>query len=456
MEKRDLAKRKLSIFSLAVSIFLVVVKTFVAYTSNSMGVYSEALNNTLDIVTVLITFFAIRISTRPPDKDHPYGHGKYENFSAFLETLIVMFLCFFIIYKSIVRIITKDYVLNLNIYVFMVLIFSIVLNIIRVFYIRKIAGRYNSIAFKADLINYSGDIISSLIVILGLVFAKFGLNAADPVASIMVSAIILTFSIRLFIKTIKDLLGYIPLEVTETVEKTLEGFNEIKKINQIKIQEVGNIKFININLSLKGSLHLSQAEAIKEEIKNNLSKKIPDAEILIETKSAFLEAGIEETIKEIVLNEPKVKDIHNISLNNVKDKLNITLHIELIKEIKLAEAELITKNIEKKVKNISSDLNNIYMHIEVENHPEDWLDVTEKSDKLIRQIKENIKDYVDIDTCHKFAVLIKDDRYNISFHCRLNKDFSISQVHLKTTEMENLLKTAFKNIDELTIHAEPD
>lgn len=456
MEKRDLAKRKLSIFSLAVSIFLVVVKTFVAYTSNSLGVYSEALNNMLDIVTVLITFFAIRISIRPPDKDHPYGHGKYENFSAFFETLIIMLLCFFIIYKSIARIITKDYVLNLNIYVFIVLIFSIILNIIRVFYIWKIAGKYNSIAFKADLINYSGDIISSVIVILGLAFAKFGLNIADPIASIMVSAIILAYSIRLFIKTIKDLLGFIPVEVTETVEKTLKDFNEIKKVNQIKIQEVGNIKFININLSLKGSLHLSQAEAIKEEIKNKLSEKFFDAEILIETKSAFFEANIEEIIKEIVLNEPKVKDIHNISLNSVKDKFNITLHIELIKEIKLAEAELITKNIENKVRNISNDLNHIYIHIEVENLPEEWKDITEKSNELIRQIKNNIKDYVDIGTCHKFAILIKEGRYNISFHCRLDKNFNISQVHLKTTEMENLIKTTFKDIDELTIHAEPD
>ncbi|MDD5660141.1 MAG: cation diffusion facilitator family transporter [Actinomycetota bacterium] len=456
MEKRDTAKRKLSIFSLVVSIFLVIVKTIVAYTSNSLGVYSEALNNTLDIVTVLITFFAIRISIRPPDKDHPYGHGKYENFSAFFETLIVMFLCFFIIYKSIVRMITKDYILNLNIYIFMVLVFSIIINMIRVLYIRKIANKYNSIAFKADLINYTGDIISSIIVILGLAFVKFGLSIADPIASIIVSAIILTFSIRLFIKTIKDLLGFIPLEITEIVEKILEGFDEIKKINQIKIQEVGNIHFININLSLKGSLHLSQAESIKEQIKNKLGEKIPDAEIMIETKSAFFESNIEEIIKEIVLNEPKVKDIHNISLNNVNEKFNITLHIELIKEIKLAEAELITKKIENKIRNISSDLNCIYIHIEVENHPEEWQDVTEKSNKLIEQIKENIKDCIDIKTCHKFAVLIKDDRYNISFHCRLDKNFDISQVHLKTTEMENLLKATFKNIDDLTIHAEPD
>ncbi|MDD3519778.1 MAG: cation diffusion facilitator family transporter [Actinomycetota bacterium] len=456
MEAKDIAKRKLSIFSLAVSIFLVIIKTIVAYSSNSLGVYSEALNNTLDIVTVLITFFAIRISIRPADKDHPYGHGKYENFSAFIETVIIMLLCLFIIYKSINRIINRDYALNINIYIFAALIFSIIINLIRVFYIAKIAVKYNSIAFKADLINYAGDLISSVIVIAGLVFARFGMNIADPIASIIVSLIILIFSIRLSFRTIRDLLGYIPVEITEKAEKALSGFQEIKKINNIKIQEVGNIKFINLDLSLNSSLHLSQVEEIKEKIKFGLSKEIADCEIMIDTKSDLPEENIEEVIKDIVLKEPKVKDIHNISVNNLKEGFNITLHIELKKDIKLAEAEIITKNIEDKLKNISDELNNTYIHIEVENNPEEWTDITNKSDRLIDEIKKSISDYVDIRSCHNFAVLIKEARYNISFHCCLDKDMDITSVHNMTTEMENHIKTTFKNIDELTIHAEPD
>ncbi len=456
MESKDLAKRRLSVFSLAVSIFLVAIKTIVAYTSNSLGVYSEALNNMLDIVTVLITFFAIRMSTRPADKDHPYGHGKYENFSAFLETLIIMLLCFFIIYKSISRIINRDYELNINIYVFAVLIFSIMLNLIRVIYIAKIASRYNSIAFKADLINYSGDLISSVIVILSLVFVRYGINIADPIASIIVSLIILVFSIRLSVKTIRDLLGYIPVEITEKVEKELTDFKEIKKVNNIKIQEVGNIKFINLDLSLKSSLHLSQVETIKEQIKRSLAEKIPDCEVMIETKSDLPEGSMEEVIKDIVFKEPKVKDIHNISVNNFKEGFNITLHIELKKDIKLAEAEIITRNIEDKIKNISDKLNNIYIHIEVENHPEEWTDITNRSDFLINGIKNSLTDFTDKDSCHDFAVLIKDGRYNISFHCRFDKNMDITSVHNLTSEMENLVKAKFKDIDELTIHAEPD
>ncbi len=456
MKAKDIAKRRLSIFSLIVSVLLVVLKAIAGYISNSLGVYSEALNNTLDIVTVLITFFAIRISTRPPDKDHPYGHGRYENFSAFIETLIIMILCFYIIYKSISRIIRNDYALNINVYVFFVLIFSILINLIRVFYIAKIATRYNSIAFKADLINYSGDLISSVIVILGLIFVRYGINIADPIASIIVSIIILFFSLRLSVRTIRDLLGYIPVEITEKVEKVLAGFQEVKKINHIKIQEVGNTKFIDISLSLKSSLHLSQVDTIKENIKNELTSEISDCEITIDTKSELSKKNKEEIIKNIVLKEPKVSDVHDISVDTFKKGFNINLHLELKKDIKLTEAERITKRIEKNIKQALNDLNNIYIYVEVENLPEEWHDVTYNSWELINDIKNSISEFIDKSLCHHFAVLVKNGKYNVSFHCHLDKNMDIISVHNTTTKIENHIKSKFKNIDKLTIHAEPD
>ena len=323
-------------------------------------------------------------------------------------------------------------------------------------YIRKIALKYNSPAFKADLINYSGDILSSIIVIGGLIFAKYGLNIADPIASIIISLIILFFSGRLALKAVKDLLGYIPAKLTDIIESILNNFEEIQKIDQIRIQEVGNIKFINIALSLKSSLHLSQVEQIKEKIKNKLSEELADSEIFIETKSSLYDSSLNDLIKEIILNETRVKDIHNILISNIEGKLNITIHLELEKELKLIEAEEITKNIEEKIKKTAPEIERIYIHIEVENHPEDWDDITEKSEKLIGEIKDCIKNQIDIGTCHKFTVLFNGDRYNISFHCRFNRELEIEKVHLKTTEMENIIKTALSDINELTIHAEPE
>ncbi len=452
----DSHKRNIALFSLLVSVFLVVVKIAIAYFTNSMGVFSEALNNGLDIVTVLITFLAIRISTRPADKDHTYGHGKYENLSAFLETIIISALCFFIIYKSIQRIIYRDFALKLNWYVFLILAISIILNIIRVFYIGRAARKYNSFAFKADFLNYSSDIISSIVVIIGLLVANTGFKLADPIASIIVSVTVLIFCLKLLISTVRNLMDYIPKEITDKVSKILKDISEIRSVNKMKIHEVGNIKFINLEICLKSNLYLSQVEKIKEKIKNKIRSNIPDSEIIIEIRSLPSKDNIEQYIKEIILNQQYVKDIHNIFIYNVDNLIDISIHVELNKYLKLEETEKLTKITEEKIKEKIENIRSIYIHIEDSRSSESWTDITEKSEKFISDIKDEVSLYVSPETCHNFTLLEKEGSYNLAFHCRLKKDLDVKKAHSIITKIEDDIKKKFKNISEIVIHVEPE
>ena len=451
----DSQKRNIALFSLLISVFLVIVKIAVAYFTNSMGVFSEALNNSLDVVTVLITYLAIRISIRPADKDHTYGHGKFENLSAFLEISIISFLCFFIIYKSITRIINRNFELKLNWYVFLILIISIILNIIRVFYIGRAARRYNSYAFKADFLNYSSDIVSSIIVIIGLLVANTGFQLADPIASIIVSVIVLGFTSRLLISTVRNLMDYIPKEITDRVMEILKNISEIKSVNKLKIHEVGNIKFINLEIYLKSNLYLSQVEKIKEKIKSKIKSKILDSEIILETRSQTSKNDIEQYVKEIILNQQYVKDIHNIFIYNVDNYIDISIHMELNKYLKLEETEKLTKVTEEKIKEKIGNIRSVYIHIEDSRSSETWNDITEKSEKFISDIKSEISLYVSPETCHNFTILEKEGLYNLAFHCRLKRDLDIKKAHSIVTKIEDDIKKKFRNISEIVIHVEP-
>ncbi len=455
INSKGLYMKKIAMFSILVSIFLVIIKVTVAYFTNSIGVFSEALNNGLDLVTVIATYMAIRISTRPADKDHTYGHGKYENLSAFLEIVIISALSFFIIYKSIQRIIYKNIVLNLNWYVFLILIISIFLNIIRVFYVGRAARKYNSFAFKADFLNYSSDILSSTIVIIGLLMANAGIYIADPVASIIVSIIILTFSLRLSIRIVRNLLDYIPKEVTDKVMGILKEIPEIKSVDKLKIHEVGNIKFINLEICLKGNLYSSQVENIKDKIKNKISSGVPESEIILETKSPTTEDNIEAYVKEIILNQPYVKDIHNIYIYNVDNYIDISIHLELNRYLKLEKTERLTKVTENKIKEKIGNIRSVYIHIEDARSEEDWKDITKESEKLISNIKKEISSYVNPETCHNFTILEKERSYNLAFHCRLKKSLDVKKAHLIVTKIEDDIKKKFENISEISIHVEP-
>ena len=449
------SKKRVALFSLIISVFLVIIKVLVAYFSNSIGVLSEALNNGLDLVTVLITFLAIRIATRPPDKDHTYGHGKYENFSAFLEIIIIFFLSFFIVYRSIQRLITRDFDLRINIYVFLVLVISIIINIIRVYFVGNIARRYDSVAFRSQFLNYSGDIINSVIVILGLIFASRGYYLADPIASIVVSLIIIGFGIRLAIRVVRNFLDYIPAEITEKVHKILKNNPEIRTVNGIKIHEVGNIKFINIDIGVDDNVYISQIEKIKKAIKKEVIQEIPEAETMIEIKPALSNENIDCIVKEVLMDQMDLKDIHNIFIYNVGNKIDISAHIELSKLVNLEDSEQLTGRTEDILKEKIKNIRNIYIHIEDAKTDEDWDDVTSRSEKLIERIKKDISSYVSPDTCHKFTILEKDGAYNIAFHCRLAKEMDVKKAHNIITRVENSIKRISKNINEVSIHMEP-
>jgi len=450
-----MGKKQVALFSLIITVLLVAVKIIVAYLSNSISVFSEALNNGLDLVTVLITLLAIRISTRPPDKDHTYGHGKYENLSALFQLVVISLLCFFVIYKSIQRIILKDFELMLNNYVFIVLIGSILVNIIRVYFVGSVARKYNSYAFKAEFLNYLSDIISSLIVVIGLFIARAGFYLADPIASIIISILILVFGIRMAIKVMKNFLDYIPREVTEKVHEVLEEIPEIKSVNRILIHEVGNIKFVNLEISVDDNIYLSQLENLKEKISGEIAKNLPDSQIMVSAKSSFSENNVDCKVKEILLNQADVKDVHNIFIYNVGDKIDISVHVELSQSLSLAESEKLTALTEDLILGKITFARNIYIHIEDAKGNESWNDITGRSEDLINRIKKEISAHVLPESCHNFTILERNGNYNIAFHCKLDKKMEVEPAHSIITKIENRIKHISGRIGEVLVHVEP-
>ncbi len=449
-------KKKVALFSLLVSVLLVGIKVTIAYLTNSSGVFSEALNNGLDLVTVLIAFLAIRMATKPADKDHTYGHAKYENLSAFIELAIIALLCFYIIFISIRRMIYRDFEINLNIYIFLVLIISVAINLVRVYYVGKAARKFNSFALQAEFVNYSSDIVSSILVIAGLYLAGRGFVYADPIASILVAVIVLIFSLRLSVKIIRNLLDHIPGEVTEKIDSILDRIPQIKTVNKLQIHEVGNIKFINLDVGLDDNLYLSQVEKIKRAVRSKILSDLPGSEIILETRSSLEATNIRSIVKEVILNYKEIKDIHNIFIYDVGEYMDISIHVELRKKLKLDETEKLTKNAENKITKKINRVRRIYIHIEDAKSDEDWEDITKTSEKLINRLKAEISLLVNPDTCHNFTLLERKGSYNLAFHCRLKKSLDIKEAHLIITEIENRIRHKFKDLNEVAIHMEPE
>jgi cation diffusion facilitator family transporter len=277
-------KKRVALISVIAAVFLTLFKIVIGLKTNSLGILSEALHSGLDLVAALITLFAVRISDKPADKDHHFGHGKVENISALFETLLLLVTCVWIITEAIERLSTGRTEITVTFWSYLVVITSIVIDFSRSRVLYKTARKYNSQALEADALHFSTDIWSSSVVLFGLILASRGLFFADSIAALIVAAIVIYVSIRLGKKAIDVLLDRSPDQIFEKIETALRSIGEITHFHDLKVRQSGSDTFVELNIHVDPGLTIEQAHEITHRVEHEIKTIIDRCEIHIHTE----------------------------------------------------------------------------------------------------------------------------------------------------------------------------
>lgn len=275
IEKQSKEKNKVAFLSVLAAIFLTGFKLVVGLLTGSLGILSEALHSALDFVAAAITWIAVRLSDKPADQDHHYGHGKIENLSALIETLLLLITCVWIIYEAVSRLVSGETHIEVNIWSYIVVISSIIIDISRSRALMRVAKKYNSQALEADALHFSTDIWSSLVVLLGLICAQFGIFIADSIAALMVALIVIYVSYKLGKRSINVLLDKVPEETYLKIKSVLEGLTEIEQYHDLKVRAAGADYFVELNIHVPSELNILQSHEIAHLIENKIKNEIP-------------------------------------------------------------------------------------------------------------------------------------------------------------------------------------
>jgi cation diffusion facilitator family transporter len=274
-------KLKVAGISVFAAVFLTGIKLVAGILTGSLGLLSEALHSGLDLIAAVITFLSVRISDNPPDKKHNFGHGKIENFSAFLETILLLITCTWIIYEAMHRLITGETDIEVTVWSYVVVVASIVIDYSRSRALSKVAVKYNSQALEADALHFSTDIWSSSVVLLGLVCANFGFFFADSVAALIVALIVIFISYKLGKRSIEVLLDYAPREKVNKIETILKTLPEIDNFHSIKVRTAGADTFVSVIVILNPHLRLNQAHEICDKVESEIRKVIDRCDVFV-------------------------------------------------------------------------------------------------------------------------------------------------------------------------------
>lgn len=284
----DSEKKFAAGLSITSNAFIIITKLIAGMVSGSISIISEAIHSLSDFLASVLTFFAVTRSAEPADKEHPFGHGKYEDMSGFIEGGLIIFAGCFIIFESANKLI-KGYTLQtesmLGIYV---MAFAVVANFAVSRYLFYVAKKSDSVSLLADAEHLSTDIFSSLGVLVGLVLIKItGIAALDPIVALIVAVIILKAGFTISKETLNNLLdGSLPQDDIKKIETILKSNKVIKGFKNIKGRKSGQYKDIELTLLFNPDMKISCAHSICDQIESEIKKELGNVSTIIHAEPA--------------------------------------------------------------------------------------------------------------------------------------------------------------------------
>src|SRR5271163_247512 len=265
-EQASREKRLAALASIGSAVLLIALKIFLVVRTGSLGVLSEALHSTLDLVAAVITYLSVRVADKPPDEDHLYGHGKVESFSAFVETALLILTALYIIWEAFQRLVFHSAHMRPSLRAIIVLSICMGIDFVRSRGLTRVARKYPSEALEADALHFSTDVWSTFVVILGISGAWFGvrygipwLGMLDAFAALVVAGVIIWIGSRLGKRTADALLDVAPHGLRERIESAVDKTEGVLQSERVRVRKAGQRYFVDVTVSVPRTASLEQA-----------------------------------------------------------------------------------------------------------------------------------------------------------------------------------------------------
>lgn len=275
-------KTRIARLSVISNTFLIIMKVVVGVLSGSVSIISEAIHSVMDLIAAVIAYFSVRISDNPPDDDHPYGHGKFENVSGVVEAFLILIAAIWIIYEAIHKILNPSEVNSLGVGIgILVMFISALVNFLVSRKLYKVAKETESIALEADALHLKTDVYTSFGVGVGLLLLWItDIAILDPIVAILVALFILKESFNLLSRAYSPLLDRaLPKDEITKIELLLQEMNI--QFHELKTRKAGSQKFLDLHVELPTKMELGEVHRICDEIEKKLNDNMPQLRINI-------------------------------------------------------------------------------------------------------------------------------------------------------------------------------
>ncbi len=443
----------------AISIFasagMAAAKFVVGIAIGSLALISEALHSSVDLMATIVTWLVVRVSDRPADDEHHYGHGKFESLSALGIIAMLYVLAGGILVASYGRLREGTPPPVLSAIPFVVLLIDIAVNLWRARALHRAARDTKSQALAADALHFASDVLGSSAVIVGLMLSGLGYHWGDAAAAIAVAVMIALLGLRLARSTVETLLDRAPQGAAEKATAAIGSVPGVVGVERLRVRMVGPTHFIDAIAEVPRTYPIDRVEQIKRTAQEAVTQALGDADL---TFTAVPVARDNESVREriMVIARNSGLAIHHVTVHDLGGKLTVSIDLEVDGEMALTAAHDIAHELERSIREDFGE------DVEVDTHIEplepELPHGTDTAPARVEAVKAALSRFAAdgaIHDIHNVRVRNTDAGEIVNFHCRAAPSMSVIKVHDSVDEIERALRRAFPSIKRVISHAEP-
>lgn len=272
---------RVAAIGLSINLFLTIFKLSFGFWGNAKALISDGLNSLSDVFISLMLLLVLKLATKKPDHDHPYGHEKYEGLAYFLLGIIFLLVSGMIGYIAFHAIIDEiaspgtaqvPHVLTL---IVSIIALSIKYALYRYY---KISGKkYAAPTIQADAKNHLLDVWATLFSVIGIGLSQFGWVIFDSIASLVIAIFILRLAIQILLESISYLVDQSPdIDQVQHIHDVILAIEGVLTVDDLKVRKHMTQKYVDVEIGVKSSITLQTAHKIAERVHHSVEEKFPE------------------------------------------------------------------------------------------------------------------------------------------------------------------------------------
>jgi cation diffusion facilitator family transporter len=448
-------QRRIALVSVAAALVLIAVKLVTGLATGSLGLLSEAAHSGTDLVAALLTLFAVGVAGRPADPGHQYGHGKAEHLAALAEASILALISLGISYTAIRRLAQGTGDVEATWYALLVVGFVIVIDASRTTVSLRASRRFRSPAFGASALHFGSDLAGSSAVLVGLLATRAGYPEGDAAAALFVAVLVLAAATRLIRRNVDVLMDQAPGDEVDAARMAIEALGPGLTLRRLRMRRAAGRHFADVVIGVSPGAAVGQGHAAADAVEEAVERAVPDTDVVVHVEPADLEAALPERALAAALGVPRVREVHNVSVLEVGDHTEVSLHLKLPGSLTLVEAHDVATLVEREIRTALPEVDAVQTHLEPLTEPSAVRSVShgdlEAESTAVRRI---VREATGADP-RELRFLATEHGVVAFLTLAMDPGRALADVHARASEIEERIRRDHPAITDVIVHTEP-